>query len=295
MVPGPRLRPPQGSGFSPLAASRRFLLGSSRGLSQNWPLGFLNDYALFDPPELSIDARTAAYMNREDVRAALHVTGAPRAPWHDARTSAHKWPGPSPGWRYESQYAACNPRAPRGAPSMVALHRELAPQLPGRLLVYNGDADPCVSYEGTRRAVRRVGFRVLPGGDYRPWFFNASAATAALLGVKDLLFGTSLALQPEGAQLAGYVVDYEHGLSFATVHGSGHMVPQARPREARTLLRHLLGSHALAPRLLSEARLAAMDEAGFRKWTDAWTRDASSAEYIGAGEHPSTGGSGHTS
>ena len=34
-----------------------------------------------------------------------------------------------------------------------------------------------------------------------------------------------------GPQFGGQIVDYEHGLSFTTVHGSGHMVPTFRPRE----------------------------------------------------------------
>ena len=62
------------------AAERRFLLDSSRGLSQTWPLAFLNDYALFDPPELSIDDRTAAFMNSEEVaRGACQVVPRHRA------------------------------------------------------------------------------------------------------------------------------------------------------------------------------------------------------------------------
>ena len=105
-----------------------------------------------------------------------------------------------------------------------------------RVLIFNGDADPCVSYEGTRRAVRKIGYRQKAGGGYRPWFFNGTAATPELLAVKDRLFGTSLSLQDEGAQLGGYVVDYEHGLSFATVHGSGHMVPQVLMPPLRTSL-----------------------------------------------------------
>lgn len=276
------------------AAERRFLLGSSRGLSQTWPLAFLNDYALFDPPELSIDDRTASFMDSEEVARALHVDQAPKTVWDAWRTSDRKtdyppggaasWPGPAPGWTFKSQYAACNPDAAPGVPSMVDFHRDLAKRLPGRLLIFNGDADPCVSYEGTRRAVRKIGFRQKQGGGYRPWFFNRTAATPELLAVKDRLFGTSLSLQEEGPQLGGYVVDYEHGLSFATVHGSGHMVPQARPREALRLLRHLLSAEdgtPLSPPLPADEKRAAMASSEFGGFTDKWTREAMSAEYIG--------------
>lgn len=37
---------------------------------------------------------------------------------------------------------------------------------------------------------------------------------------------------PPPPQVAGYVVDYGHGLSYATVKGAGHMVPETNPREA---------------------------------------------------------------
>lgn len=39
-------------------------------------------------------------------------------------------------------------------------------------------------------------------------------------------------LPPPPPQVAGYVVDYGHGLSYATVKGAGHMVPETNPREA---------------------------------------------------------------
>ena len=122
-----------------------------------------------------------------------------------------------------SSYAACNERAQPGTLSMVDFYRSLAPLLPGRIVVYNGDTDPCVSYEGTRTAIEKVGFAVTQ--PYRPWFFNFTAAAPSVLQKKDLLFGPSLSLQSGGAQYGGEIVDYEHGLSFATVHGSGHMVP----------------------------------------------------------------------
>ena len=57
---------------------------------------------------------------------------------------------------------------------MVDFYRSLAPQLPGKVLVYNGDTDPCVSYEGTRNAIAQVGFQ--EEQPYRAWFFNFTAA-----------------------------------------------------------------------------------------------------------------------
>jgi serine carboxypeptidase-like clade I len=51
------------------------------------------------------------------------------------------------------------------------------------------------------------------------------------------MYGPDLQLRPTGPQFGGEVVNYEKGLSFVTIHGSGHMVPQFRPQAAL----HMLG------------------------------------------------------
>ncbi|EOD14680.1 hypothetical protein EMIHUDRAFT_461557 [Emiliania huxleyi CCMP1516] len=224
--------------------------------------------------------RTAAYLNSQPVRKALHVAGAPSA-----------WPGPAPGWSYSSSYAACNVRAPPGTDSMVDFYRRLAPALPGRIVVFNGapppssaspparDTDPCVSYEGTREALLRVGFKEVQ--PTRPWFYNMTAAPPELLARKDVLFGGLLASAGAGAQFGGQVTDYEHGLSFATVHGSGHMVPTFRPRAALTLLRHVVENSTFAPPVPSDAALAAMGGPEFDGFLDKWVAAAAGPDYVG--------------
>lgn len=65
------------------------------------------------------------------------------------------WPGPSANWSYHSNYAACNSAlAPDDPRSMIDFYRALAPVLPGKIVVYNGDTDPCVSYEGGQHTNR---------------------------------------------------------------------------------------------------------------------------------------------
>ena len=128
------------------------------GLAQDWDLAYINELSLFsasapfrfDLPG-TLNYHTATWMSRPDVRAALHVTDAPVA----------AWPGPPDGWSYESSYGACNDNAEPGAKSMVDFYREIAPQIAGKVVVYNGDTDPCVTYEGTRVAIERVGFDVV--------------------------------------------------------------------------------------------------------------------------------------
>lgn len=120
---------------------------------------------------------------------------------------------------------------------------------------FNGDTDPCVSYEGTRQAIKEVGFNETVGGAYRPWFFNATATTEAILAEKPLLYGPDLSLVEAGAQFAGHVVTYEHNLHFVTVHGSGHMVPQFRPRVAFKLMSNLINNEEFAKPLLDDLHL----------------------------------------
>lgn len=254
-----------------VAAQRRFLAGSSRAFSQVWRRAFLNDLSLygpaarvaFDEPQ-SLDGQTRAWMNREDVRRALHVEGAP----------APSWPGPSANWSYASDYAACNAAAAEGAPSMVDLYRTLAPRLQTTWL-FNGDTDPCVSYEGTRAAADKVGFAVTAA--YRPWFFNASAATASVLLEKPVLFGPSLAAQSSGVQYGGSIVNYAHNFAFLTVHGAGHMVPQFRPRAALHLLTKLVTGGALSP---PYPAWDGVDDARFDDLLDRWVDTARAAPYV---------------
>ena len=47
----------------------------------------------------------------------------------------------------------------------------------------------------------QVGFPVLPGGAYRPWFFNKSATTVEVLSAKTSLFGPNLELRDAGPQV----------------------------------------------------------------------------------------------
>eukprot|EP00658_Telonema_sp_P-2_P029684 TRINITY_DN22536_c0_g2_i2.p1 TRINITY_DN22536_c0_g2~~TRINITY_DN22536_c0_g2_i2.p1 ORF type:complete len:242 (+),score=70.24 TRINITY_DN22536_c0_g2_i2:95-820(+) len=208
------------------------------------------------------------YMMRPDVQAALHVQDAP----------SKTWPGVKQGFDYTSDYAACNANAQAGTPSMVDFYREIAPQLE-RTVVFNGDTDPCVSYEGTRTAISRVGYSELDGGGYRPWFFHHPAADVTFLRQKPILFGPDLSLQDAGVQFGGHVVNYDKNLSFVTVHGSGHMVPQFRPQAALHMLSKVLSGGALTPAYKTNQTLAGMSDAQYMDELARWTKEAKGAPY----------------
>ena len=206
---------------------------TSKGFDQEWKHGFINDLTLYGPyaivgsdQEGTLNYRIAQWMMSDEVRKALHVEDAPQS----------QWPGPAAGWTYASNYSACNAEAPAGAPSMTAFYADVAPRVSGRVLVFNGDTDPCVSYEGTRDAIEHgVGFDRLEGGTWRPWFYNATADSAAFIEATDILYGPLLSTIAAGPQLAGLTMDFEHDLSFATVHGSGHMVRRSLVRAFASL------------------------------------------------------------
>jgi len=255
---------------------RKYLLSSSRGISQSWDKAFINELSYYSPAgpyRFDIPGtwnyRAAQWMNSKDVRAALHVDNAP---------SGIQWPGPSRGWSYKSLYAACNGRAPKGTKSMIDFYRTLAPALTGKIVVYNGDTDPCVTYEGTRVAIEKVGFRVV--GPNRPWFFNAINASLSFLEEKDVLFGGSLTAVAAGAQYGGGIIEYEHGLAFATVHGSGHMVPTFRPRAALQMIAHIVRNTAFSPTVPDDATLTKMSDQDFSKYLDDFVDDAKSNKYV---------------
>ncbi|CAL9086218.1 unnamed protein product [Musa acuminata var. zebrina] len=89
------------------------------------------------------------------------------------------------------------------AGSMIKYHKNLT--YGGyRALIFSGDHDMCVPYTGSQAWTRSLGYQVLD--EWRPWYFDK--------------------------QVAGYTQGYEHNLTFLTIKGSGHTVPEYKPREA---------------------------------------------------------------
>lgn len=81
------------------------------------------------------------------------------------------------------------------------------------MLVYNGDVDTVCNFLGDEWFVDGLGRKVLR--DYSTWKVDK--------------------------QVAGYLKHYD-GITYATVRGSGHMVPQDRPREAFEMMKIFLNT-----------------------------------------------------
>ena len=91
--------------------------------------------------------------------------------------------------------------------ALIASPRKLS------LLVFNGDTDLVCNALGDEWFVDDLGRKLI--ADYQPWKVNK--------------------------QIAGWVKHYD-GITFATVRGAGHMVPEFRPREAYAMISIVLNS-----------------------------------------------------
>jgi len=92
--------------------------------------------------------------------------------------------------------------------SMIPIHQELVKN--GiKVLIYSGDSDFAVPYTDSEYWTS-VQMGLTPTREWQPWYYTDN----------------------EGQQVAGFVTDYPGGFSFATIRGSGHMVPQYAPQPA---------------------------------------------------------------
>ncbi|ERN01902.1 serine carboxypeptidase 1 isoform X2 [Amborella trichopoda] len=87
-----------------------------------------------------------------------------------------------------------------------------------RAFIYNGDHDMVVSYLATMEWIKLLNYTEIE--KWQPWFV--------------------------GDQIAGYAIQYEHNLLYATFRGSGHTVPEYTPIEGLEAYRRWIdGSDSL--------------------------------------------------
>jgi len=98
---------------------------------------------------------------------------------------------------------------------LLPVHRFLL-QSGLRILIYSGDTDMCVPYLGSEAWTRSLDLPVVK--EWYPWKVNA--------------------------QVAGYARVYQQ-LTFATIKGSGHTVPQYKPEQALAFFSRFLQNQPL--------------------------------------------------
>jgi len=136
---------------------------------------------------------TPAYMNRADVRAAVH---APPASLHE-----RPWPTTPPGWHYNQGVAGEKADIARLFPDFFAR----APHW--RLAVVSGTADSAVPFLGTERWMECLGLPV--EDDWRPWHLDRDVAGMVKRWAPDLSLVT--------VKGCGHTIPYscpEKGLAF---------------------------------------------------------------------------------
>ncbi|CAN4101160.1 unnamed protein product [Withania somnifera] len=87
--------------------------------------------------------------------------------------------------------------------SMIKYHRNLTAR-GYRALIYSGDHDMCVPYTGSEKWTSSLGYAIVD--EWRPWYVNE--------------------------QVAGYIQGYASNLTFLTIKGAGHTVPEYKPQES---------------------------------------------------------------
>ncbi|XP_058743459.1 serine carboxypeptidase-like 20 [Vicia villosa] len=97
------------------------------------------------------------------------------------------------------------------AGSMIKYHKNLTSR-GYRALIFSGDHDMCVPYTGTHAWTRSMGYKIVD--EWRPWLVNG--------------------------QVAGYTQGYDNNLTFLTIKGAGHTVPEYKPQEALEFYKRFL-------------------------------------------------------
>lgn len=97
---------------------------------------------------------------------------------------------------------------------LVSWYKDIISQNKLRILVYNGDTDPCINAFQAQNWTRNLGFAEVES--WRPWTLDGCQ------------------------RMGGYVTRYENNFDFLTIKGSGHMVPQNKGRAALSFLKTFL-------------------------------------------------------
>jgi len=139
------------------------------------------------PVECLDGGAAQAYLDQADVRAAIHVPSVDQiGPWELCTNKL----------QYTSNWG-----------SLLPYYKDqIIPFI--RVLIFNGDADCCVPYNGNEWWTSTLGIPEVTG--WTEWTVNS--------------------------QVAGYVTKYQYGFEFVTVKGAGHMVPEYKPVQALEMI-----------------------------------------------------------
>ena len=97
---------------------------------------------------------------------------------------------------------------------LVSWYKEIIATGTLRIMVYNGDTDPCINSFQAQNWTRNLGFEETQS--WRAWTVDGCQ------------------------RMGGYVIRYENNFDFVSIRGSGHMVPQFKPQASLEFLNQFL-------------------------------------------------------
>jgi len=152
-------------------------------------------------PTCAQENNTVGYLDRQDVRTALHIP-----------TTLPAWAECSDVLNYNRIYF-----------DMTAQIKTLL-QKNVRILIYNGDVDTACNVMMNEEFINTLGLTIQGGNvnNRKVWHYNGSLEQMSQCC--DYI-----------SNVGGYYTKY-NGLDFVTVRGSGHFVPQDKPREALQMI-----------------------------------------------------------
>jgi carboxypeptidase C (cathepsin A) len=151
------------------------------------------------------DQFSTNYLNRDDVKSAIHVRG--DIEWDECSRT--------------TKYELKDKMLPMEKYYRTVLESKTHPDL--RVLVYSGDDDSVCGTIGTQRWIYDLGYPVLKKSDWTTWTVDGQTAGYVTK------FDTSNAFGKKNSRF-----------SFVTVHFAGHEVPTYKPKEALDLFEKYL-------------------------------------------------------
>jgi len=153
----------------------------------------LKELGAAGPVECLDGGAAQAWLDQTDVRVALHVKSV---------AEIGNWELCTNNLKYTENWG-----------SLLPYYRDdIIPFI--RVLIFNGDVDACVPYNGNEWWTSTLGIPQTTA--WTEWLVNT--------------------------QVAGYVTKYQDNFEFVTIKGAGHMVPEYKPVQALELLSRWLNN-----------------------------------------------------
>ncbi|CAN0859056.1 Serine carboxypeptidase-like 20 [Linum grandiflorum] len=220
------------SSFFELGATDRPLPVRTRMFGRAWPLrANVREGVVPSWPQLlstnsvpcTDDEVATVWLNNEAVRKAMNA---------DPKSASGDW-------------ELCTDRISfsHDAGSMIKYHRNLT-QKGYRALIYSGDNDMCVPFTGSEAWTRSIGYKIVD--KWRPWTSNGEVAGYYVPPIN--LFDEHIFVSVHllsSTHFCRYTQGYANNLTFLTIKGAGHTVPEYKPKEALDLYSRFLAGKAM--------------------------------------------------